>query len=339
MGEEELQNAKAISESGESRLPRQITDGLILPVIAAPMFLVSGPDLVIAACRAGIIGCFPAHNARTIEILEEWLDTITADLAGAADSAIWSFNLTTHRSYTRLDAELDLVRRYRPPLVITALGSPANVIDAVHDYGGLVFADVNSIAFAKRAVDAGVDGLVLVAAGAGGHTGHITPFAFVPAVREFWEGPIVLGGGISNGRSVRALQMLGADLAYMGTRFIPTPESMATNLYRKMVVESGADDLVATNAFTGVTANMLRASIRRAGLDPDNLMPRTTINFEDPHEAEAKKPWKDIWSAGQGIGVIHDIKPVADVVTALAKEYRNAVATECETPPWPGFEV
>jgi len=315
-----------------SELPRALGANLVLPVIAAPMFLVSGPELVTAACQAGIIGSFPATNARSIGTLEAWLRTITWTLnsnQSGGTHAAWSVSLVTHQSYTRLAEELDLVCRYKAPLVTTALGSPRSVIDAVHAYGGFVYADVSSVSFAKRAADSGVDGLILVCAGAGGHTGKLSPFAFVPAVREFWKGPIVVGGAISDGRTVHALQVLGADLAYMGTRFITSTQSMVTDRYRQMVVHSDSEDILATSAFTGVVANMLIPSIRRSGLDPDNLLPGTTINFEDPHDTKNIKPWKDIWSAGQGVGSIHEIESVADTVRRIRHEYNSSIAECC----------
>jgi nitronate monooxygenase len=319
-------------------LPPQIISQTVLPVIAAPMFLVSGPDLVLAACQAGIIGSFPAPNARTAEILDEWMGRITSALAAARAAtprrpiAPWAANIIAHRTYQRLQEDLDLVVKYQAPIVITALGSPAPVVEAVHGYGGLVFADVNSVAYAAKAARVGVDGLVLVCAGAGGHTGTITGFAAVDAVREFWDGLIVLGGGISNGRAVRAAQVLGADLVYMGTRFIATHESLASDEYRQMLVESTVEDLICTSAFTGVNANMLKPSIRRAGLDPDNLKPKDRVDFGDPQGNT--KPWKDIWSAGQGLGAIKQVQSVASLVTDLRREYAQTILEEQRDNPW-----
>lgn len=317
------------------RLPSFITEHTVLPAIAAPMFLVSGTELVIAACRAGVIGAFPAPNTRTIEILDQWMTQISHDLAVAQSDAPerkiapWAANLVVHRSNPRLQADLDLVVKHRAPIVITALGSPAPVVEAVHSYGGIVLADVNSVAFAAKAAKTGVDGLVLVASGAGGHTGHTTPFAFVDAVRQFWDGIIVLGGGISTGRSIRAAQVLGADLAYLGTRFIATSESMASPDYKHMLIDATPDDLILTDAFTGVKANFIRQSIVKAGLDPENLQPKGSINF-DYAQADIKA-WRDIWSAGQGIGTINTIESVADVVAHLQAEYH---ATLAEENPW-----
>ncbi len=306
----------------------------VLPLIVAPMFLVSGPDLIIAACRAGVMAAFPAPNARTIEHFDQWLTQITSALDPARD-APWIQNMVTHRSYVRLQDELDLVCKFRPRIVITALGSPAPVIDAVHSYGGLVFADVNSIALAQKAVKAGVDGLVLIAAGAGGHTGHISAFALVDAVREFFDGFIVLGGAISSGRAIRAAQILGADLAYSGTRFIATSESMAQQAYREMLVEADVQDLMVTKAFTGANANMLIPSIRAKGLDPENLAPKPNFDVSgDPHGG--MKAWKDVWSAGQGVGAIKKIQSVAELVADLRCEYAQVVEEERRGDYWTG---
>jgi nitronate monooxygenase len=310
------------------RLPAVIAENISLPIIAAPMFLVSGPDLVLATCQNGVIGSFPTPNARTIEILDEWMGVLTTKLAALKTVepgrriAPWAANIVAHQSYKRLQQDLDLIVKYRAPIVITALGSPAAVVEVVHSYGGLVFADVNSVKYAKKAAQTGVDGLVLVSAGAGGHTGTMTGFAFVEAVREFWDGIIVLGGGISTGRGILAAQALGADLAYMGTKFIAATESMASDEYRKMIVSATAEDLICTNAFTGVNANMLIPSIERAGLDVANLQPKGTIDFDDP--TSNKKAWKEIWSAGQGVGTIREIQPAEALVLELLQEYHSA---------------
>lgn len=293
---------------------------LKLPLIAAPMFLISGPELVLAASRAGIIGSFPTPNARTVAMLDEWLDCITAGL-GEKD-APWAANVVVHRSNARLDEDLDLVMRYKAPLVITALGSPRAIVDRVHEYGGLVFADVNSVPFARKAVAAGVDGLVLVAAGAGGHTGQMTGFSFVPAVREFFDGPVVLGGGITNGAGIRAAEVLGADLAYMGTRFIACEESLAAPDYRDMLIASTVDDLILTRAITGVAANWLKPSIARAGMDLDAMEKNPDIDFTDPQSGA--KRWAQVWSAGHGVGTIDRVETVASLVARLEEEYAQA---------------
>ncbi len=305
----------------------EIKAGLKLPLVAAPMFLVSGPDLVVAACRAGIVGSFPAPNARTLDILDDWLSRITREVAAAeaaGGSGTWALNLVVHRTYERLPDELDLVARYRPPIVVTALGSPRNVVEAVHGYGGLVIADVNSVEYARKAASHGVDGLALVSAGAGGHTGSMAGFAFVPAVREFFDGMIVLAGAICDGRAVRAAEVLGADLVYMGTRFIAAEESQAVQPYKEMVIDAQFSDLLLTNSFTGGYAYYLRPSIERAGLDPDNLTGRSGMDLSATQNRI--KAWRDVWSAGQGVGTIHAIEPVARIVGRLREEYDVARA-------------
>jgi len=325
-------------------LPDFITRHTVLPLIAAPMFLVSGPDLLIAACQAGIIGSFPAPNARTTEILDQWLARITTELTPSPHHPIaasplcrvapapWAINLVVHRTYQRQQAELELVLKYKPPLVITALGSPRTVVEAIHSYGGLVFADVNSVLYARKAAEVGVDGLILVSAGAGGHTGQVSPMAFVEEVRRFWDGYIVLAGAISCGRAIRAAQTLGADLAYMGTRFIATQESQASHDYRQMLVESSLEDIILSAAITGIPANFLKASLRQAGYDTDNMSQSTTVNFDNPY-GDAKA-WRDIWSAGQGVGSIQRVQTVAELVADLQTEYRDAIRRERQEDSW-----
>lgn len=322
-------------------LPLSITNNTVLPLIAAPMFLVSGTDLVTAACKAGVVGSFPAPNARTIEELDAWLNTINSQLAPTQQQAgrriaPYAVNIICHRTYPRRPAELELLQKYQVPIVITALGSPREVVEEVHAYGGIVLADVNSVKFARKAADVGVDGLVLVAAGAGGHTGQMTGFAFVDAVRKFWDGIIVLAGGISTGRGIRAAQALGADLVYMGTRFIATDESLAVQEYRQMIVDSTADDLILTDAVTGVPANFLIPSFQRRGLDPYTLRkPEMGVDFKTPYEDS--KAWKHLWSAGQGVGAIGDIQPVAQVVHTLQQEYAAAIQRERNGDSWTGL--
>ena len=281
------------------------------------MFLVSGPELVLAACKAGMIGAFPAPNCRTIEALDSWMRTITEAL-GPQDAA-WAFNMVTHSSYPRFEAELELVKAYQPPLVITALGGPQRVIETVHAYGGTVFADVNSVPFARKAAAAGADGLALVCAGAGGHTGWMSNVAFIEAVRTFFDGPIAVGGGISTGQGVAAVEAMGADLAYLGTAFIAAEESLAHPDYKTMVIESDSTDLVVSASVTGVPASWLRPSLERAGLDPD-AMPKTAAkNFGDPEQS--LKGWKDIWSAGQGVGGVKAVEPAARIIERLVQQY------------------
>jgi len=302
---------------------------LSLPLICAPMFLVSGPELVIATCRNGVIGSFPAPNARPLEVLDEWMARVAGELEAArradpqARIAPWSINLVVHSSYDRLPAELELVRRHRPPIVITALGSPARVVDGVHAYGGLVFADVGSVAMARKAAQAGVDGLILVSSGAGGHTGSVSPFVFVEAVRQFFDGIVVLAGGLCTGAAIRAAEIAGADLADIGTLFIAARESLAADDYRQMVVEAGVDDLVLTKAFTGASAYYLRRSIERAGLDPDNLSGKTSMNWGQSDTQ--LKAWKDIWSAGQSVAAVHRVESAGEIIARLRAEYLQSL--------------
>jgi nitronate monooxygenase len=299
-----------------------------LPVIAAPMFLVSGPDLVLGACDAGIMGALPGPNGRTIGDLAGWFERIEAHFETArADGrmpAPWAFNMITHTSYHRFDAELDLIARHGPELVITALGGPHRVTDVVHGYGGLVFADVNAPAYARKALDKGADGLVLVCSGAGGHTGEYALLAFIDEVRNFFDGPIAVGGAIGTGRAVRAVELLGADFAYMGTRFIPATESLASVEYRQMTVECRMDDLVASRAITGALGNWMRPSLARAGIDLEMLKSDAKIDFSGDMHANAKA-WKHVWSAGHGVGSVTAAEPVATIVDRLAAEYVAAV--------------
>lgn len=315
-----------------SALPSSLLNNLRLPAIAAPMFLVSGPELVIAACRAGLIGSFPAPNARTAEDLEDWISRIESALATDPAAAAWAINLVVHPSNNRLESDLACVIRHKVPLVITALGSPARVVDQVHAYGGLVFADVNSVGFARKAAAAGVDGLVLVAAGAGGHTGQTAGFAFVEEVRQFWGGPIVLGGAISTGQAIRAAEVLGADLAYLGTSLIAAEESMAVPAYKDMVVAAGAEDIVPSRGITGVTANWLRSSLVAAGYDPARMPEDKKPNFENAQDDA--KAWKNVWSAGQGVGAVRAREPIAAIIARLEQEYRAA----CKLPPFDAEE-
>lgn len=304
-------------------LPAHIAERLRLPAIAAPMFLVSGVDMVLAACKAGIIGSFPGNNARSLDELDQWLATINATLP--ADAPPWAMNIMVHRSYARWEEELELVLKHRPPIVITALGSPATVVDAIHGYGGLVFADVNSLTFAHKAAATGVDGLILVASGAGGHTGPISGFAFAPAVREWFEGTLVLGGGIGSGRAVRAAQVLGADLAYLGTRLIACEESLAVPGYKQMLVEATAEDIVTSAALTGMPANWLKASLLAAGYDTEGLKAKAEINLGRPEDAA--KRWRDVWSAGHGAGEVKAIEPLGAIVSEMVADYERAGRT------------
>ena len=309
-------------------LPPNITKRLRLPAIAAPMFLVSGVDMVLSACKAGIIGSFPANNARTLEVLDRWMAQITRTLP--ADAPPWAINLMTHRSYSRWEEELELVLVHRPPIVITALGSPAAVVEAIHAYGGLVYADVNSLTFAEKAARTGVDGLVLVASGSGGHTGPISGFAFAPAVREVFAGTIVLGGAIGSGRAVRAAELLGADLAYLGTRLIACEESLAVPGYKQMLVDARADDIVTSAAMTGIPANWLRGSLVAAGHDPDAQKAKIEIDLGRPEDGP--KRWRDVWAAGHGVGEVRAIEPLANIIDTLVREYADAVRPPARDP-------
>jgi nitronate monooxygenase len=311
----------------------RFAERLSLPLIAAPMFLVSGVDLVVEACRHGVIGSFPTANCRNAEQLDSWLLEIDARLRRRADEAGVACapscpNLIVHRSNARLADDLRIVLKHAPELVITSVGSPSAVVAPLHDAGALVFADVASVRHAERAVGAGADGLVLLTAGAGGQTGWLNPFAFTRAVRCFFSGPIVLAGGISDGRALRAARALGCDLAYMGTRFIATHESMADQRYKDMLVASSADDIVLTRAFTGLQTNMLRPSIVAAGFDPDSLPERGAIEISKDIDIEARESrparWRDIWSAGHSTSGVLKVSSVADLISQTLAEYLAA---------------
>lgn len=308
-------------------------DRLRLPLIAAPMFLVSGVELMVAACRNGVIGSFPTANCRGAEQLEEWLTEIETRLRQheeqtGSKTAPLCPNLIVHHSNARLGQDLAVLLRHRPEIVITSVGSPAPVLKPLHDVGALVLADVASIRHAERAAEAGADGLVLLTAGAGGQTGWLNPFAFVRAVRAFYDGIIVLAGGISDGRVLHAAEVLGCDLAYMGTKFIATRESMADDRYKRMLVDSSADDVLLTTAFTGLQTNMLRPSIVAAGLDPDDLPARGAIDIAKDIDVAARenrpKRWRDIWSAGHSASGVTDVLAVGELVARTAAEYREA---------------
>ena len=297
---------------------------LRLPLIAAPMFLVSGVELVAAACTSGVIGAFPTVNCRSPDELDHWLLEIEARLRDT-NAAPACPNLIVHRSNARLAADLKVLLRHRCELVITSVGSPAPVLKPLHEAGAIVLADVATIRHAERAIEAGADGLVLLTAGAGGQTGWLNPFAFVRAVRAFFAGPIVLAGGISDGWALRAAEVLGCDLAYMGTKFIATRESMADARYKQMLVSSSADDVLLTTAFTGLQTNMLKPSIVAAGLDPDDLPARGAIDIASDIDIVARearpKRWRDIWSAGHSTSGVTDVPDVAALVARTSTEY------------------
>jgi nitronate monooxygenase len=311
----------------------RVHERLRLPLIAAPMFLVSGVELVVAACRNGVIGAFPTVNCRTPDQLDVWLGEIGDRLRQYSDAsgkpaAPLCPNLIVHRSNARLGEDLAVLLRHNPEIVITSVGSPAPVLEPLHEAGALVFADVASIRHAERAVAAGADGLVLLTAGAGGQTGWLNPFVFVRAVRGFFAGPIVLAGGISDGHALRAAQALGCDLAYMGTKFIATHESLADIRYKDMLVASSADDILLTTAFTGLQTNMLLPSIEAAGLDPDNLPPRGAIDIGQDIDIGARQNrperWRDIWSAGHSTSGVTEVLSVDQLVARTVAEYNEA---------------
>jgi nitronate monooxygenase len=312
-------------------LPKLLQDNLALPVIGSPLFIVSNPDLVIAQCKAGIVGSFPALNARPAEELEVWLRRITEELAAfkAANPdrkvAPFAVNQIVHHTNDRLQHDLEMCVKYQVPIVITSLRAPGDAVPAIHSYGGLVFHDVISVRHAQKALEAGVDGLILVCAGAGGHAGTLSPFALVSEVRRFYDGPIILSGAISKGEHILAAQSMGADLAYIGTRFIATAEANAPQAYKQTIVDASAGDIVYTNLFSGVHGNYLRQSIVNAGLDPDNLptADKSKMAFGSGGSSRTKA-WRDIWGAGQGVGNIDAVLPAGDVVAKLAREYQEA---------------
>jgi nitronate monooxygenase len=298
-------------------IPEKLKSGLALPVIAAPMFLVSGPDLVVECCNAGVIGTFPSLNQRTTEGYREWLHEIKARLKPGA--AAFGVNHIVHPTNPRLMADMMVSVEEQVPLIITSLGAVRDVVDAVHGYGGAVFHDVANIRHARKAAEAGVDGLILVAGGAGGHAGVVHPFALVEEVRSFFSGTIILSGCISTGRDVAAARALGADFAYLGTRFIATTESAAQAEYKQMIVDSGSMDVTYTPAVSGIPANFLTKSLVANGIDPKSL-PEHKLDM-----GEEAKAWKTVWSAGQGSGAIHDVIPTADLVARLKAEWREAL--------------
>jgi nitronate monooxygenase len=309
---------------------------LRLPVVAAPMFIISNPELVIAQCKAGVVGSFPALNARPQSQLDEWLDEITSALDSHdranpdRPAAPFAVNQIVHRSNERLEADLETCAKYKVPLVITSLGAREELNQAVHAWGGKTLHDIINIRFAHKALEKGADGLIAVCAGAGGHAGTLSPFALIPEIREFFDGPLLVSGSIATGGGVLAAQAMGADYGYIGSAFIATAEARADEAYKRAIVEGRADDIVYTNLFTGVHGNYLKASITAAGLDPDNLPESdpSKMNFGSGG-SEAKKAWRDIWGSGQGIGAVKAVRPVADYVDQLAAEYEAAKARVC----------
>jgi nitronate monooxygenase len=311
-------------------IPEVLQGRLRLPLIGSPMFIVSTPKLVAAQCKAGIVGSFPALNARPQPLLDEWLSELTEELAAYqranpyAQVAPYAVNQIVHRSNDRLEQDMAACVKHKVPIIITSLRPPTEVVQAVHGYGGVVFHDVINLRHAEKAAAQGVDGIIAVCAGAGGHAGTLSPFALVKQIREVYAGTIILSGAMSTGADVLAACALGADLAYLGTRFIATAEANASDEYRQMLVESRAEDIVYTSLFSGVFGNYLRGSVVRAGLDPENLAAgnKDTMNFGG---GAAAKAWKDIWGAGQSVSGIHDVPSVAELVDRMATEYQSAL--------------
>ena len=312
-------------------LPGALAKPLSIPVIGSPLFIISNPDLVIAQCKAGVIGSFPSLNARPVSLLDEWLARITEELATHdranpdKPSAPFAVNQIVHKSNDRLEQDLALCVKYKVPVVITSLGARTDVNDAVHSYGGITLHDIINVKFARKAIEKGADGLIAVAAGAGGHAGTTSPFALIEEIREWFEGPIALSGSIASGRGVLAARAIGADFAYIGSAFIATEEANAPRGYKQMITESAADDIVYSNLFTGVHGNYLRPSIIAAGLDPDNLPQSdpSKMNFGSGGNTD-KKAWKDIWGCGQGIGAVKSVVPAAELIARLEREYHAA---------------
>jgi nitronate monooxygenase len=310
-----------------------VLETLRLPVIASPLFIISNPDLVIAQCKSGIVGSFPALNARPGPVLEEWLEKITTELAQYnkenpdKPAAPFAVNQIVHKSNDRLQHDLDLCVKYKVPIIITSLGANVELNEAIHSYGGVVLHDVINAHFARKAIEKGADGLIAIAAGGGGHAGTLSPFALIQEIREFFDGPLVLGSSISTGGAILAAQAAGADLAYIGSAFISTDEANAVDAYKNCIVESNADDIVYSNLFTGVHGNYLAPSIRDAGLDPENLPESdpSAMSFGSGGNSSSKA-WKDIWGCGQGIGAIKKRVPAAEYVALLKEQYAEVLA-------------
>jgi nitronate monooxygenase len=317
-------------------LPNILKDRLRLPVVGAPLFIVSHPALVIAQCKAGIVGAFPALNARPISQLDEWLHEITEALTAHdrahpdRPAAPFAVNQIVHKSNARLEEDLALTVKWKAPIVITSLGAREDVNTAVHAYGGITLHDIINNRFARKAVEKGADGLIAVAAGAGGHAGSVSPFALVQDIRAWFDGPLLLSGAIATGRAVLAAQAMGADLAYIGSAFIATEEARAIDAYKQAIVEGDSSHIVGSSLFTGIFGNYLRPSVAKAGLDPDNLPQgdAKAMNFASRGSSE-KKVWRDIWGSGQGIGAVTAVHPVADLVARLEREYAEAKTRIC----------
>jgi len=306
-------------------LPKILSERLALPVIGAPMFIVSVPELVIAQCKAGIVGSFPSLNARPAEELEKWLTRITAELRTDAQAAPFAVNLIVHKSNDRLAHDLELCVRFQAPIVITSLGAREDVNEAVHSYGGIVLHDIINNVFAHKAVDKGADGLIAVAAGAGGHAGTTSPFALVEEIREWFSGPLCLSGCMATGRAVAAARAMGADFGYIGSAFIATKEANAVEGYKQMIVDCASPDIVYSNYFSGVHGNYLKPSIRNAGFDPENLPHADPSKMNFANNDSKVKAWRDIWSSGQGVGAVKAVVTVAELVSRLKREYGAAL--------------
>ncbi len=304
-----------------------VLQNLRLPIVGSPLFIISGPELVIAQCKAGVVGSFPALNARPEPVLEDWLKRITEELADHPDAAPFAVNQIVHKTNDRLQHDVEMCVKYKAPVVITSLGAQPWLNEAIHSYGGIVLHDIISIAHAKKALEKGADGLIAVCAGAGGHAGALSPFALVQEIRQFHDGPLLVSGAIANGGAVLATRAMGADLAYIGSAFIATEEANADPRYKQMLCDYAAEDIVYSNLFTGVLGNYLKPSIIAAGLDPDNLPQSdpSRMNFGSGGNTKAKA-WKDIWGCGQGIGALEKIVPVATLVDRFEREYKTARA-------------
>ena len=305
-------------------LPKTLEGRLSVPAIASPLFIISQPELVLAQCRAGVVGSFPSLNARPSGVLEQWLQRLTSELTDR--DAPFAVNLIVHKTNPRLDEDLALCVKYKVPIIITSLGAREDIFEAIHSYGGFVFHDVIDNAFAKKAIEKGADGLVAVAAGAGGHAGTLSPFALVQEIREWFDGPLALSGAIATGNSIAAVRALGCDLAYIGSAFIATEEAAAQPEYKAMIAESSGEDILYSNLFTGVHGNYLRPSVVAAGLDPENLPVSDPSKMNFAELSEGKKAWRDIWGAGQGIGAVKQVVPAATLIARLRDEYQAALA-------------
>jgi nitronate monooxygenase len=319
--------------SGDPDLARRLKGKLKLPVMAGPMFIASSPALVVAQCKAGVIGAMPALNARTTAGLDESLSTIERELAGC--EAPYAINLVCHRTNARLDADLEVILAHRTPIVVLALGASVRVVAAIHAYGGLVFNDVANNRHARKCADMEVDGIIAVAAGAGGHTGSISPFALTHEIREWWRGPLLLAGCIATGRAVLAAEALGADFAYIGSPFLATEEANTAPAFRQMVVSASSEDIIVTKGFTGARASFLAPSLRANGLDPDEIVRKENASVDISGEASQGKAWRDIWSAGQGVGAVKASLSAGEWIAGLAREYAAARAAMGMNPKRP----